>query len=44
MQCNVTYCSVTAINQLFPLLNMNMPEDINQDIALFARINLNCQS
>jgi hypothetical protein len=44
MQCNVMYCNVTAISQLFPLLNMNMSEDITQDIVLFTRINLNCQS
>ena len=44
MQCNAMYCNFTVICQLFPLLNMNMSEDINQDIVLFTRINLNCQA
>jgi len=38
------YCNVTVIYQSFPLLNMNMSEDINQDIVLFTRNNLNCHS
>jgi len=38
------YCNVTVIYQLFPLLNMNMSEDINQDTALFNMIYHNCQS